>query len=249
MFSSFSGFEGKVRPPPRGGIPPRYELETKWCSPWRRRRASHLVPARYVDPRRLDRTELSSRRRANGPRRHPRRNPGPRGARRELADEVIAFDDEVDRHFLGIERSIQALLALQTPVARDLRLLLAMIHINLLLERSADGCVTIAKLSKLVSDVEPDPALVEGCVRWASGPRRCARLAGLLRRRDLAGAESLVELDELIDRANRRFVERLVDVMAEGCCVSGASGWSSSPGRSSGSATARSTSASRPPTC
>jgi len=34
-------------------------------------------------------------------------------------------------------------------------------------------------------------------------------------RRDLAGAESLVELDELIDRANRRFVERLVDVMAE----------------------------------
>ena len=33
--------------------------------------------------------------------------------------------------------------------------------------------------------------------------------------RDLAGAESLVELDEAIDRANRRFVERLVDVMAE----------------------------------
>src|SRR5437588_795438 len=33
--------------------------------------------------------------------------------------------------------------------------------------------------------------------------------------RDLEGAESLVALDELIDRANRRFVERLVDVMAE----------------------------------
>ena len=65
---------------------------------------------------------------------------------RELADEVVAFDDEVDRHFLAIEHQIQALLALQTPVARDLRLLLAMIHINLLLERSADGCVTIAKL-------------------------------------------------------------------------------------------------------
>ncbi len=34
-------------------------------------------------------------------------------------------------------------------------------------------------------------------------------------RRDLGGAESLVDLDELIDRSNRRFVERLVDVMAE----------------------------------
>src|SRR6516162_11626080 len=54
----------------------------------------------------------------------------------ELADEVIAFDDEIDRLFLSIEGKIQALLALQTPVARDLRLLLAMIHINLLLERS-----------------------------------------------------------------------------------------------------------------
>src|SRR6476619_1243366 len=114
---------------------------------------------------------------------------------RELADEVIAFDDEVDNHFLGIEHAIQGLLALQTPVARDLRLILAMIHINLLLERSADGCVTIAKLSKLVSDIEPDPALV--AVLSEMGER----------------AESLVELDELIDRANRRFVERLVDVM------------------------------------
>src|SRR5438874_7714997 len=80
---------------------------------------------------------------------------------RELADEVIAFDDEIDQLFLAIEGSIQALLALQTPVARDLRLLLAMLHINLLLERSADGCVTIAKLSRLVADAEPDPALVD----------------------------------------------------------------------------------------
>src|SRR5579871_4598101 len=79
----------------------------------------------------------------------------------ELALEVIAFDDEIDRLFLGIEQKIQALLALQTPVARDLRLLLAMLHINLLLERSGDGCVTIAKLSSLVQDIEPDPALVD----------------------------------------------------------------------------------------
>src|SRR4051812_50022707 len=89
------------------------------------------------------------------------------GARRALegregepADEVIASDDEVDRHYLAIEHQIQSLLALQTPVARDLRLLLAMLHIDLLLERSADGCVTIAKLSRLVSGVEPDPGLV-----------------------------------------------------------------------------------------
>src|SRR5436305_1613403 len=107
----------------------------------------------------------------------------------ELADEVIAFDDEIDRQFLGIEGSIQALLALQTPVARDLRLLLAMLHINLLLERSADGCVTIAKLSQLVSDVEPDPALVE--VLTEMGERAEARVRGALgcfRGPDLGGS-------------------------------------------------------------
>jgi phosphate transport system protein len=134
----------------------------------------------------------------------------------ELSDEVIAFDDEIDSLFLGIEGSIQSLLALQTPVARDLRLLLAMLHINLLLERTADGCVTIAKLTQLVADADPDPALVDVLSEMGERAEEMLRVAlDSFAQRDLAGAESLVELDELIDRANRRFVERLVDVMAE----------------------------------
>jgi len=134
----------------------------------------------------------------------------------ELADEVIAFDDEIDQLFLAIEGSIQSLLALQKPVARDLRLLLAMLHINLLLERSADGCVTVAKLSKLVADADPDPALVDVLTEMGERAEEMLRVAlDSFAQRDLEGAESLVELDELIDRANRRFVERLVDVMAE----------------------------------
>lgn len=134
----------------------------------------------------------------------------------ELADDVIAFDDEIDELFLRIERSIQALLALQTPVARDLRLLLAMLHINLLLERTADGCVTIAKLTKLVADVDPDAALVDTLVEMGDRSEEMLRVAlAALANRDLAGAESLVDLDEAVDRANRRFVERLVDVVAE----------------------------------
>ena len=134
----------------------------------------------------------------------------------ELADEVIAFDDEIDEHFLSVERSIQSLLALQTPVAGDLRLLLAMLHINLLLERTADGCVTVAKLTQLVADAEPDSALVGVLVEMGERAEEMCRVAlDSFSRRDLVGAEGLVELVELIDRANRRFVERLVDVMAE----------------------------------
>jgi len=134
----------------------------------------------------------------------------------ELADEVIAFDDEIDRLFMEVQSGIQTMLALQTPVARDLRLLLAMLHINLLLERSADGCVTIAKLTKLVADSDPDPALNEVLIEMGDRAEEMVRVAlDAFANRDLAAAESLVELDDLIDRANRRFVERLVDLMAQ----------------------------------
>ena len=43
----------------------------------------------------------------------------------ELCDEVIAFDDEIDDRHMAIENQIQLVLARQTPVASDLRLVLA----------------------------------------------------------------------------------------------------------------------------
>jgi phosphate transport system protein len=134
----------------------------------------------------------------------------------ELADEVIAFDDEVDRRYVEIEEGIQELLARQTPVASDLRLVLAMLHINLHLERMADYCVTIAKLTKLAPEVDPNPRLLEGFEEMGSRAEEMIRVAlDSFERRDITGAESLVELDELIDRANRRVVEQLLALGAE----------------------------------
>jgi phosphate transport system protein len=131
----------------------------------------------------------------------------------ELADEVIAFDDEVDQSYLSIEEGIQSLLARQTPVASDLRLVLAILHVNLHLERMADYCVTIAKLSKLVPDVEPSPRFVEGFEEMGSRCEEMIRIAlDSFANRDLEAAESLVVLDELIDRANRRVVERILEL-------------------------------------
>ncbi|TMM22190.1 MAG: phosphate signaling complex protein PhoU [Actinobacteria bacterium] len=134
----------------------------------------------------------------------------------ELADEVIAFDDDVDRLYLQIELGIQTLLARQTPVATDLRLVLAMLHINLHLERMADYAVTIAKLTKLVADVEPDPPLQQSLQEMGERAEEMIRVAlDSFADRDLDRAETLVELDELIDRTNRRFVERVVELVAE----------------------------------
>jgi phosphate transport system protein len=123
----------------------------------------------------------------------------------ELADEVIAFDDEIDRSFTALQEGVHAILARQTPVAGDLRLVLAMLHINLHLERMGDYCVTIAKLTKLAHGLASDRALVEGIDEMGSRAEEMIRVAlDSFEERDLAGAERLVELDELIDRANRR---------------------------------------------
>jgi phosphate transport system protein len=134
----------------------------------------------------------------------------------ELADEVIAFDDDVDRQYVLIEEAVQSLLARQTPVATDLRLVLAMLHMNLHLERMADYAVTVAKLTKLVADVEGDPMLVQSLQEMGERAEEMIRVAlDSFANRDLAAAESLVDLDELIDRSNRRFVERVVEVVGE----------------------------------
>ena len=63
----------------------------------------------------------------------------------DLAQQVIDADDEIDDRYLDIEHRTIELLALQTPVATDLRLLSAMLHINLHLERIGDQAVNIAK--------------------------------------------------------------------------------------------------------
>jgi phosphate transport system protein len=134
----------------------------------------------------------------------------------ELADEVIAFDDDFDRRYLEIEDRIPSLLARQTPVATDLRLVLAILHVNLHLERMADYCVTIAKLSKLVPDIDPPARLVEGFEEMGSRCEEMIRVAlDSFRDRNLEGAESLVDLDELIDRANRRVVHHVLELGAD----------------------------------
>jgi phosphate transport system protein len=134
----------------------------------------------------------------------------------ELANEVIAFDDEVDARYFAIQEGIQSLLARQTPVASDLRLVLAILHVNLHLERMADYCTTIAKLTKLVRETAGDRRILEALAEMAERSEQMIRVAlESFHARDLARAESLVELDELIDRANRRTVEHVLELSAE----------------------------------
>ena len=134
----------------------------------------------------------------------------------ELADEVIAFDDDIDAVYLRCEQAIELLLARQTPVASDLRLVLAILHSNLHLERMGDLCTTIAKLTKLSVELPADDVLLTGFGEMGDRAAEMIRVAvDALHQRDDALAESLLALDELIDRSNRRVVLRMVELGPE----------------------------------
>ena len=128
----------------------------------------------------------------------------------DAAEEVIRFDDQVDAVYLEIEQGIQDLLATQTPVASDLRLVLSILHVNLHLERMADYCVTIAKLVKLTENRPEVSGLIEAFEAMGSRAEEMIRVAvDSFAARDVARAESLVELDELIERANNHVLDEV----------------------------------------
>jgi len=125
-----------------------------------------------------------------------------------ICDEVIRGDDEVDQLYLDVERRILHLFALQTPVASDLRLLTALLHINLHLERIADQAVNMAKITKLADGLPPNPTVLQhlgemGAI--ALGMVGAAMHA--LARRDLELTRSLPEMDDPLDRLNRGMLQ------------------------------------------
>jgi phosphate transport system protein len=130
------------------------------------------------------------------------------------AQQVIADDDEVDSIYLKIESSIESLLARQAPVAVDLRLVLSMIHVNLHLERIGDQCVNIAKLALLIP---PDPPLAEELLGdfATMGQQARAMIAEAMRSfgaRDLAGAESLLAMDQVVNQTNYGLSRRILSL-------------------------------------
>src|SRR5215210_1818397 len=73
----------------------------------------------------------------------------------ELAELVIADDDVIDGRYLEVHQAILTLLATQAPVATDLRLIAALLHVMKNIERMGDQCVNIAKLIPIAGHEPP----------------------------------------------------------------------------------------------
>jgi len=126
-------------------------------------------------------------------------------ARRDgaLARDVIASDDEIDRIYLDLEQRILGLLATQTPVASDLRLVSAIMHVNLHLERIGDMAVNIAKISLAVRDLPGSATVLSHLQEMSDVVRPMIRLSlEAFARRDLELCLRLPQMDDPVDRLN-----------------------------------------------
>ena len=122
----------------------------------------------------------------------------------EQAAALIAGDDIIDERYVDVENRWLELLALQTPVAGDLRLISSILHINLHLERIGDMAVNIAKLIVATKDLPTNKTIVSHLLEMGDVVRHMVRTAmESFARRDLDLALSLPSLDEPVDRLNR----------------------------------------------
>jgi phosphate transport system protein len=134
-----------------------------------------------------------------------------------LAQFVVADDDRIDGRFLEVHQGVLSLLALQAPVAGDLRLVAAVLHVISDVERVGDQCVNVAKLIPLSGHASSaDDDLVERIIRLGELARNeLTQARHAFAQRDVELAESLAAQDVEVNRLGREIFRHAVRVGAD----------------------------------
>ena len=132
----------------------------------------------------------------------------------ELAAMVVADDDRIDGRYLEVHQGVLSMLALQAPVASDLRVVAALLHIIRCVERMGDQCVNMATLVPLTGHETPkDKDILDLLEEMSNATRQQVREAReAFRTRHVSMAQDLVRQDALVNQLNRRIFQRAVDV-------------------------------------
>jgi phosphate transport system protein len=132
----------------------------------------------------------------------------------ELAAMVVADDDRIDGRYLEVHQGILSLLARQAPVAGDLRIVAALLHVIRCIERMGDQCVNIAKLVPLSGYESPkDKDILDAIERMGQHARsQLSQSKDALRGRNVELAQDLVRQDAEINRLNRHIFKRAVEI-------------------------------------
>ncbi len=135
----------------------------------------------------------------------------------EGAEYVILGDDEVDSRATSIEERALSLLALQAPVAGDLRQVATALKISSEMERSADLCCNICKAARRIYGHELDPKL-RGIIQKLSDQAQAEYRQALdaYAAVDAVRAAALPDIDSFLDDLHRQFIQQILESHAAG---------------------------------
>ena len=133
----------------------------------------------------------------------------------EGADYLVQADDEIDARALSIEENCFQELALQSPVAGDLRQLVSMIKIAGELERSADLAVNICKAARRIYGQKIDPELTDLIAKMSEQAQQLFVSAmEAFEDNDAAKAAAIDDMDSFLDGLHRRFISEIFEIHA-----------------------------------
>jgi phosphate transport system protein len=133
----------------------------------------------------------------------------------KLAEEVIKNDDMVDKLMRDIEDKSIKLIAMQQPIATDLRFIFTCINIVTDLERMADHAVDIAKIAIRLKDQVYIKELVD-IPRMGNIVRDMIKEAlDAYVERDLDRAYEVSKRDDIIDKIYKNVFSEMFNVMAQ----------------------------------
>jgi phosphate transport system protein len=123
----------------------------------------------------------------------------------ELAQIVVADDDRIDGRYLEVHQALITLLATQSPVATDLRLISSLLHVLKNIERMGDQCVNVCKVIPISGNEPPaDGEMVELILKMGRHTKTLIMQAKrAFEERDVEMAQDLVRLDDVVDDLNR----------------------------------------------
>ncbi|HEX7096430.1 MAG TPA: phosphate signaling complex protein PhoU [Acidimicrobiales bacterium] len=129
----------------------------------------------------------------------------------DLARSVIDADDQLDELSITIEESCLKMLALQQPMASDLRALVSAVKLNWELERTGDLVVNLGKVVRRIYGVELTPRVRELIEQMgAEAHLLTARAVEAYAKGDAALAAALDDMDDALDALQTEYAQTII---------------------------------------
>ena len=133
----------------------------------------------------------------------------------EMAQIVIDMDKDIDALDHSIEENCMRLLALQQPMARDLRLIISVLKMSIDLERMGDLSLEIAVITKITANVPPVKPLID-IPRMAEVCQQMLETTMIaFENKDIELAKSAAKRDDEVDNLFDQIRRELISYMIE----------------------------------